>query len=206
MEPRSRRTGALLALSLVPALALAGCAGSSGDGDSSSFFGSMFGGGDSAPKPAAGATAAVAQPADSIRDCPPVETNPGTGTLRLFEAGKDGDVMAVRYQATLSRMARECRGMGAEMAMSIGIEGRIIPGPKGSAGKVSIPLRFVVVDANNQPVFSQLRQITADVPSAQAPAEFSHVEQGILLPVDATNMRGWRALVGFDSSAAGKKS
>lgn len=167
------------------------------------MFGGLFGGG----KPAASSAAASAPaPAFAASDpalpCPPAEINPGTGSYRIFEAGKDGDVMAVRYQAEIDKMARECSGLGAEMAMKVGIKGRVIVGAKGTPGQVTVPLRIAVADGRNQPVFSQLRQVTVVIQPGETDAPFTYVEEGVLVPVDDSKLHNWHVYAGFDGQAA----
>lgn len=153
-----------------------------------------------APAPtAAGPSFAASDPS---LPCPPVEINPGAGSYRLFEKGKEGDVMSVRYQATVVRMARQCDGLGAEMAIKIGVMGRVVVGAKGGPGRVDVPLRIAVVDGRNQPVFSQLRTIPVDMPAGAGDTEFTHVEDNVLVPIDDTRLKGWRVLIGFDDKSA----
>jgi hypothetical protein len=191
---------------------LAGCsslgspepgAAPSTDGGGGSFFDSLFGKASSPNASQAGAaTGAVYTAADPTLPCPRVEINPGTGAYRVFEPGKQNDNLALRYQATVVKMARECGGLGAEMAIRVGIAGRVVVGAKGGPGRVNVPLRIAVLDGQNQPVYSQLRTVAVDVLPGANDAEFTHVEEGILVPVDETRLRGWRVFVGFDDSTA----
>ena len=50
--------------------------------------------------------------------------------------------MNLRYQVTIGGTARECRMEGGLVSIKVGMEGRVILGPEGSAGSVDVPLRF----------------------------------------------------------------
>lgn len=203
---RDRTAGPALALLLSLLLAACSTVSPTEPADESagggSLFSQLFPASKARPAAAPGGASPAYAAADPSLPCPPVEINPGTGSYRLFETGKDGDAMSLRYQATVVKMARECDGLGAEMAMRVGVIGRLVVGAKGGAGRVDVPVRIAVVDGQNQPVYSQLRTIPVEIGAGAVDMEFSHVEEGILVPVDDTRLRGWRVVIGFDDRAA----
>lgn len=212
MRRGTAQGGGSAAFAMAVAALLSGCSSmSGGDESGGGTFGGLFGGGkpaaaasapgSGAPSPAASGFAA----SDPSIPCPPAEINPGTGSYRIYEAGKAGDVMAVRYQAEIDTMARECSGLGAEMAMKVGIKGRVIVGAKGGPGQVTVPLRIAVADGRNQPVYSQLRQVTVVIQPGATDAGFTHVEDGVLVPVDDSKLRNWHVYAGFDEQAGPAK-
>jgi hypothetical protein len=83
--------------------------------------------------------------------CPKVSVQPGTAAFIVYERGKEGDPLSVRYQARFGEFARECVDLGAEAGLRIGLTGRALVGPKGTPGqKLDIPIRFVVMDDKRQ--------------------------------------------------------
>ncbi len=192
---RARRALILSAL-------LAGIAACSSSGDSDSTFGSLFGSSSSASASADTTTQAV-QPARATtvrsENCPPIEILAGTTAYRLFEKGLEEQPLGLRYQASFAETARECSVLGAETAMRIGVVGRLLMGPKGTPGKVNVPLRIAVVDERNQPIYSKAYSIPVEIGAGQTQVSFTHVEEGVLVPAGPG---GYRVLVGFDEKAA----
>ena len=192
---------------IVPMLlvGLAACGSDRSGGDDGFSFGSMFG--SSSPAPADPAAPAVQQTAKATtvrpENCPQIEIQAGTGAYRVFEKGLEDQALGLRYQAQVAETARECSMLGAETAMRIGIQGRVLIGPKGAPGKVDVPLRIAVVDDKNQPVYSKAYRIPVEIVAGETQARFTHVEEGVLVPAGPG---GYRVLVGFDDKAPVKNA
>ena len=59
--------------------------------------------------------------------------------------GKQAVGNDLRYQATITRTARDCTRTGGQITARIGIQGRVIAGPAGAPATVEVPLRVAVV-------------------------------------------------------------
>jgi hypothetical protein len=59
--------------------------------------------------------------------------------------GKEAVGNDVRFQATITKTARECVKAGSEITARVGIQGRVIVGPAGAPASVEVPLRVAVV-------------------------------------------------------------
>jgi hypothetical protein len=105
-------------------------------------FKSLFGGkSDEEP-----ATAAPAVPQDTgDLTCPPVTVRSGASTYAVAAPGKQPVGNDLRFQATISKMARECSINGGVITARIGIQGRVIAGPAGAPASVQVPIRVAVV-------------------------------------------------------------
>src|ERR1700741_950830 len=87
-------------------------------------------------------------------DCPLINIRSGASTLTIgatSSSAGDADspnngAMAVRYQGTFVRAARECALVGGNVVMKIGVEGRIIIGPAGGPGQGAGPLRIAPLE------------------------------------------------------------
>jgi hypothetical protein len=77
--------------------------------------------------------------------CPPVSIRPGASTLAVAVQGKQAVGNDVRYQATITKTARDCTRTGGDITARIGIQGRVIAGPAGAPSSVDIPMRIAVV-------------------------------------------------------------
>ena len=59
--------------------------------------------------------------------------------------GKQAVGNDLRFQATITKTARECDYNAGKITARIGIQGRVIAGPAGAPSSVQVPLRVAVV-------------------------------------------------------------
>jgi hypothetical protein len=78
-------------------------------------------------------------------DCPQVTIRAGASTYAVAEPGKQAVGDDVKYQATITKMARDCTLMDGQITAHIGIQGRVIVGPSGAPPTIEVPLRVAVV-------------------------------------------------------------
>src|SRR4030088_1265844 len=146
---RACRLGAALA---VAGALLSGCGGGSSmlsdSTDSSpslrSRFSELFG----AKSQAVGEAAPRA--VDNELACPPVSIRAGASTFAVGAPGKEAVGNDLRYQASITRTARDCTQAGGQVTARIGILGRVIAGPAGNPATVEIPIRVAVVQGGVQ--------------------------------------------------------
>lgn len=101
-------------------------------------FKSLFGGKSDEPTQPAGARAGQPAADDDI-DCPQVTVRAGASTYGVGATGKPAVGNDVRFQASITKMARECVRNGGEITARIGIQGRVIAGPAGAPNTVEVP-------------------------------------------------------------------
>jgi hypothetical protein len=111
-------------------------------------FKGLFGG-KSEEAPAEGAPPGAAD-VQSELTCPPVSIRAGASTYAVAAPGKQAVGSDLRFQATITRTARDCTLTGGEITARIGIQGRVIAGPAGTPGTIEIPLRVAVVQGGVQ--------------------------------------------------------
>jgi len=162
-------------------------------GDIASFF---SGSSDKEPQAVAGATADV--------ECPYIQIREGASTLAI-NAGGDNSAMSLKYQGTFVRAARQCALVAGQMVMKVGVEGRIILGPQGTAGQVTVPLRIAVVDESpsaSKTIVTKLVLIPVTVASLDDSPIFTHVEDNLAFPLPASaDLDNYVVYIGFDALA-----
>jgi hypothetical protein len=104
----------------------------------------LFGGGDSKPQEQQQAPANPDEP-QVTSDCPQVTIRAGASTYAVAVPGKQAVGNDVRFQATISKLARDCTRTGGDITARIGVQGRVIVGPSGAPATVEVPLRVAVV-------------------------------------------------------------
>ncbi len=143
--------------------------------------------------------------AQSDVSCPRVEVRQGASTLTVGPTG-DKSAMALKYQGTFERTARECSVVGGDMVMRIGVQGRIIVGPAGGPGQVDVPLRFALVQetpGGARAITTKFIRFAVTVPNSDG-APFAHIEEGFSfpLPQPISLLYDYIAYVGFDPLTA----
>ena len=106
-------------------------------------FKSLFGG--KSEEPPANAAPSEQPPVDPDLSCPPVSIRAGASTYAVAAPGKQPVGNDLRFQATITRTARECDYNSGQITARIGIQGRVIAGPAGAPSSVLVPVRVAVV-------------------------------------------------------------
>jgi hypothetical protein len=150
--------------------------------------------------------------ADTPVDCPLIDIRQGASTLTIGATSNTGDdttntgAMALKYQGSFVRAARECARDGPNMVMKVGVEGRIIIGPAGGPGQVDVPLRIAVVKETTHgtvPIITKFISVPVTIASATDNPTFTHIEEGVIFPMpSAADADEYVVYVGFDPLAA----
>ena len=194
----------LLAPTFLFLLGVRGSAAISGAGDTNNFSS------DASGSAALSAKLAQAQPLPPDVNCPAAEVRRGAATLSIGPAG-ERTAMSMKYQASFVRLARECALVGGSMVMKVGVEGRVVLGPAGAPGPVSVPLRFAVVQetasGGTRPITTKFIKVPVDV-GATGNTPFVYVEETLSFPVPTptTALDDYIVYVGFDPVSAEAQS
>jgi hypothetical protein len=131
--------------------------------------------------------------------CPPVQIRPGTESFVVHERGQEGNPAFVRYQASITKTARECHPVGPDtLSIKVGVAGRLTAGPKGGAGSATLPLRIVVVKQAGSAVFySEVFSVPVTVTAPTFAADYSQVIDQVTVKVGSGD-RDLIVYVGFD--------
>jgi len=116
--------------------------------------------------------------------CPPVVIRPGTESLVIYDKGHDDDPNSVRYQASIGKTARECHTAGTSLMLKVGVAGRLLAGPKGTAGNFAVPIRVAVVSQGSGKVFySQITKTPVTLTAPDYANDFSTVIDNIAFDI-----------------------
>lgn len=160
------------------------------------------------PVPSAERQETAASKRDPDDECPGVEIRPGASTLQFSVPGTEPTALSLRYQVSIARTARECAISGPTMTMKVGVQGRVILGPAGSPGQISVPLRYAVVQEGVEPktVWTNLRKFPVVVAPDQSNVTFLDIEEGISFALPSrADLAAYVVYVGFDQIAAPEK-
>jgi hypothetical protein len=197
------RLRAVLAVGIVGTL-LSGCGGGSMFGSSpdspslSDRFGQLFGSksqavGEKPPPPAE----------QSELTCPSVSIRAGASTYAVGLPGKPATGSDLRYQATITRTARDCTVNSGQITARIGIQGRVIAGPAWTPGPVQIPVRVAAVQGgiHEKTIATKAYQTTVEM-SESSSVPFSLVIEDLVYPAPpGAEGDSYIFYIGFDPQA-----
>jgi hypothetical protein len=164
-------------------------------------FKSLFGGGKSDD-------AAPSAPGEGQSDtggltCPDVKVRAGASTYAVASPGKQPVGSDVRYQATITRTARDCNLNAGQITARVGIQGRVIAGPAGAPATVEIPLRVAVVQGGvgEKTITTTVVRTTVSMGEGLS-VPFSVVAEDIVYPAVSADINdSYIFYIGFDPQA-----
>lgn len=122
--------------------------------------------------------------------CPEVTILPGTESLRRDDGS--GSDQALRWQASITRTARECtRADGEAITVRIGVSGRVIEGARGAPDVVELPVRIAVREGESV-TYSRLHAVS--VTMGQPSQDWAYVEESVRISAPGSAV----IVVGFD--------
>jgi len=166
-------------------------------------FKSLFGG--KSDQPAEGTPPAASQQPQNQSDlnCPPVQVRAGASTFAVALPGKEAVGNDLKFQATITKTARECSINGGEITARVGIQGRVIAGPQGAPPTVQIPLRIAVVQGgvNERTIATKAYQTTVTMTESGS-EPFTLVADDLVYPAPSAAVGDTYVFyIGFDPQA-----
>jgi hypothetical protein len=166
-------------------------------------FKSLFGGKSDEPAQPKPAPAPGQPESEDDLDCPQVTVRAGASTYAVGTSGKPAVGNDIRFQASITKMARECSRSGGQITARIGIQGRVIAGPAGAPATVEVPLRIAVVQGGvgEKVIASKAYRTTVEM-SESGSVPFTFVAEDMAYPVpSAAAADSYIFYVGFDPQA-----
>lgn len=196
------------------ALALAGCGMSS---ITSGLGGGMFGGSSSSATPVKavteeqllsaaksddGASPQIAM-GDVAHGCPRFVVWPRDNNLTVYEQGRTGDGLAIMHRGEITKTARDCEVSPGRVTVKYGFSGRVLLGPRGKPGQISLPVNVIVTDAKRAKITGQSMKVDVVVGADKPIGYFSAVQSVTFDVPEGTRPGEFEVMIGFDSKAAG---
>jgi hypothetical protein len=164
-------------------------------------FKSLFGGGKS--EETAPSAPGEGQSETGGLTCPDVKVRAGASTYAVAAPGKQAVGSDMRYQATITRTARDCSLNAGQITARVGIQGRVIVGPAGAPATVEIPLRVAVVQGgvNEKTITTTVVRTTVSMGEGLS-VPFSVVAEDIVYPAVSADINdSYIFYIGFDPQA-----
>src|SRR3954469_17233027 len=135
--------------------------------------------------------------------CPDVKIRPGASTYAVAAPGKQAVGNDLRFQATITKTARECSLNAGTITARIGIQGRVIAGPAGAPSSVQVPMRVAVVQGGiGEKVIATKAYQTTVAMTETGSEPFTIVVEDLAYPVPPGNANdSYIFYIGFDPQA-----
>ncbi len=114
--------------------------------------------------------------------CPRVQLREGTSFFNTYAKGGQDDPAKIVYQASIADVTRSCSRAGGMLTMKIAVAGRIVPGPAGGPGTVTMPIRVAVL-RGEEIFYSELHRHSVVVGEGSGATQFLFANPDITMPI-----------------------
>ena len=128
-------------------------------------------------------------------NCPQVVAWPNERLRTTYQSGHDGDQNFVVNRGEITKLSRECRFYGGGVVVKYGYAGRVLLGPKGRPGTVTLPVSIRAADAYKVTVAKDKMTLRVTIPAGGTVGYFSMVRE-ISFPVQTgTRLEDYKIFV-----------
>lgn len=133
--------------------------------------------------------------------CPRLIIAPHDNYITFYQAGRVGDALAVAQRGEITKTARECQIEPGRVTVKYGFSGRLLLGPKGQPGNVTLPITVAVNDSKRTKVASDSVKVDVNV-GLDKPISYFSTVRTVTFPIAEGSRPGeYELIVGFDSHA-----
>ena len=128
-------------------------------------------------------------------ECPPIRVREGGEALLRYVNNSRPSAREVTWQAVIDKQSRNCVSSNGKITVQMGVVGRVLLGPAGTASSTEVPLRFAI-ERDGAAVFSQVYRLPVQIDPALRHGEFVKVVENVDIPyLGGEQITIW---VGFD--------
>ena len=149
------------------------------------------------------AEGASAGSGDVAHGCPRFQVAARDHHITIYEPGRAGDGLGVMHRGEITRTARECSIQGNRVTVKYGFSGRILLGPRGRPGAITLPVQVSVLDSKRASLASDRASVDASVTLDNPIAYFSLVRTVVFEVPQGSRAGDIDVFVGFERTAPG---
>lgn len=136
-------------------------------------------------------------------NCPRVVSWPQDRLITVYQRGHQGDQMAIVHRGEITKLARQCNLVGDTMTVKYGFAGRVLLGPKGRPGVVTLPVEIRVANADHKVIKVDKLRVATTIQPGSPVAYFSMVRMVSFPIAIGTRPQDYQIYVGLKQSLAG---
>ncbi len=129
--------------------------------------------------------------------CPPVVAWPHDRLVTVYQAGHTGDSQAIIHRGEITKLARECQIYGDRIVVKYGFAGRVLLGPKGHPGSVTLPVSIKVADSDRRVLANDSTKVSTMIAQENLVGYFSVVREISFPIVMGTRAEDYKVFVAF---------
>ncbi|NKK72668.1 hypothetical protein GFM13_20260 [Rhizobium leguminosarum bv. viciae] len=134
--------------------------------------------------------------------CPQIFMRDQDAIFRTYAKGKKDDPQQIVYQASFGDYTRQCTLNDTNLTMTVVAQLRLITGPAGTPGPLTLPIRISVVDGETV-LYSEVTKFPTEIPPGAPGTQVIFRKDGIKMPVGSGALV--RVNIGFDTQPAKTK-
>jgi hypothetical protein len=142
-------------------------------------------------------------PAGFSANCPQVVAWPRDRLLTIYQPDKVGDSNGVIHRGEITKMARECEIFGDRVVVKYGFAGRVLLGPKGGPGSVTLGVIVRATGPQQTILATDKTAVTTNVPPGEPAGYFSIVKELSFPVAVGTRPQDYKIFLAFDRNVAG---
>ncbi len=135
--------------------------------------------------------------------CPKFVPWPRENHVTIYEQGRVGDALAVMHRGEITKTARECQIEPGKVTVKYGFSGRVLMGPKGKGGAVTLPVTVTVTDAKRAKIAVDMAKVDTAVSIDKPIGYFSAVRTVTFAIPEGSRPGDFEVFVGFDRNTPG---
>jgi hypothetical protein len=142
-------------------------------------------------------------PSGMAANCPQVVAWPRDRMVTIYQQGHVGDTLYVRHRGEITKLSRECQIFAGRVVVKYGLAGRVLLGPKGSPGTVTLPVSVRAAGADQITLANDKMTVTASIPAGHPAGYFSMVRE-ISFPIQmGARPEDYKVFVAFERNQPG---
>jgi hypothetical protein len=142
-------------------------------------------------------------PSGMSSHCPQVVAWPRDRLVTIYQPGHVGDTLHVIHRGEITKLSRECQIMGGRVVVKYGVAGRVLLGPKGHPGGVTLPVSVRAAGPGQVTLATDKMNVSASIQGGNPAGYFSVVRQ-ISFPIQmGARPEDYKVFVSFVRSQPG---
>ena len=135
--------------------------------------------------------------------CPVIQVEAGQRDMTIYEGNRVGNSKAVIHRSEITKTARECKFAGGMVQVKYGIAGRVLLGPKGKPGPVTLPATMQVLDKAKGKLTSEPFTLGVTI-TRENPISYFAVVRDVTIPVREGTVPGdYSITIAFEKKGPG---
>jgi hypothetical protein len=135
--------------------------------------------------------------------CPLLQVEGGQRYVTVYEGNKVGNGGALIQRSEITKTARECQLAGGTVQVKYGVAGRVLLGPKGKPGTITLAVTMQVFDKAKGKVKTEPFTVSVTI-TKENPISYFALVRDVTIPVkDGTVPQDYSISIAFEKKQAG---